>query len=90
MKYMYFLSRLQLLKVKIAAFFLSVWNTNNLDQNDSLQNNKRLMILQSKKFHPNTLFNFEIFRNMYDQFRKIMMHYKRIGYNLNVMWQSTC
>ena len=25
-----------------------------------------------------------------DQFRKIMMRYKRIGYNLNVMRQSAC
>ena len=25
-----------------------------------------------------------------DQFRKIIMHYKRIGYNLNVMQQSAC
>ena len=25
-----------------------------------------------------------------DQFRKIIMRYKRIGYNLNVMRQSAC
>ena len=25
-----------------------------------------------------------------DQFRKIIMHYKRIGYNRNVMRQSEC
>ena len=25
-----------------------------------------------------------------DQFRKILMRYKRIGYNLNVMRQSAC
>ena len=25
-----------------------------------------------------------------DQFRKIMMRYKRVGYNLNVMRQSAC
>ena len=25
-----------------------------------------------------------------DQFRKIIMHYKRIGYNLNVMRQFAC
>ena len=25
-----------------------------------------------------------------DQFRKNIMHYKRIGYNLNVMRQSAC
>ena len=25
-----------------------------------------------------------------DQFRKIIMRYKRIGYNLNVMRQSSC
>ena len=25
-----------------------------------------------------------------DQFRKIIMRYKRIGYNLNVMQQSAC
>ena len=25
-----------------------------------------------------------------DQFRKIIMRYKRIGYNLNVMQQSSC
>ena len=28
--------------------------------------------------------------NFSDQFRKIIMHYKRIGYNLNVMRQSAC
>ena len=26
----------------------------------------------------------------FDQFRKIIMRYKRIGYNLNVMRQSAC
>ena len=25
-----------------------------------------------------------------DQFRKIIKRYKRIGFNLNVMWQSAC
>ena len=25
-----------------------------------------------------------------DQFRKVIMHYKRIGYNINVMRQSAC
>ena len=25
-----------------------------------------------------------------DQFRKIIVHYKRIGYNINIMWQSAC
>ena len=28
--------------------------------------------------------------NFSDQFRKIIMRYKRIGYNLNVMRQSAC
>ena len=28
--------------------------------------------------------------NLYDQFRKIMIRHKRIGYNLNVVRQSTC
>ena len=28
--------------------------------------------------------------NFSDQFRKIIMHYKRIGYNLNVMRQPAC
>ena len=28
--------------------------------------------------------------NFSDQFRKIIMRYKRIGYNLNVMTQSAC
>ena len=25
-----------------------------------------------------------------DQFRKIIVRYKRIGYNINIMWQSAC
>ena len=25
-----------------------------------------------------------------DQFRKSIVHYKRIGYNINIMWQSAC
>ena len=28
--------------------------------------------------------------DLYDQFRKNIMRYKRIGYNLNVMRQSAC
>ena len=28
--------------------------------------------------------------DFFDQFRKIIMHYKRNGYNLNVMRQSAC
>ena len=31
-----------------------------------------------------------IFTDFSDQFRKIIMRYKRIGYNLNVMRQSAC
>ena len=31
--------------------FSRVWNTNNLDQNDSLHTNKRLMILQPHTSH---------------------------------------
>ena len=26
----------------------------------------------------------------FDQFRKIIVHYKRIGYNINIMRQSAC
>ena len=41
-----------------------------------------LIILKFKKIRGMTDFS--------DQFRKIMMRYKRIGYNLNVMRQSAC
>ena len=33
---------------------------------------------------------FEGMTDFSDQFRKIIMRYKRIGYNLNVMRQSAC
>ena len=29
-------------------------------------------------------------QNFYDQFKKIIMRYKRIGYNVDVMRQSAC
>ena len=39
------------------------------------------------------VYKFKKIRGMtdfFDQFRKIIMRYKRIGYNLNVMRQSAC
>ena len=32
----------------------------------------------------------EVFEDFSFQFRKIITHYRRIGYNLNVMRQSAC
>ena len=40
------------------------------------------LVYQCKKIRDMTDFS--------DQFRKIVIHYKRIGYNLNVMRQSAC
>ena len=49
-------------KWKIVAFFLlPVWNTTNLDQNDSLQNDKKLMNLQHQKSHTDICFRFRDF-----------------------------
>ena len=45
------------------------------------------------KFYGDLEYKFKIIRGMTDfsdQFRKIIMRYKRIGYNLNVMRQSAC
>ena len=43
--------------------------------------------------HGDLVYKFKKIRGMADfsdQFRKIIMRYKRIGYNLNVMRQSAC
>ena len=42
---------------------------------------------------PDLVYKFKYIRGMtdfFDQFRKIIMRYKRIGYNLNVMRPSAC
>ena len=49
--------------------------------------------LSEPEFYGDLVYKFKNIRGMTDfsdQFRKIIMHYKRIGYNLNVMRQSTC
>ena len=48
--------------------------------------------LSEPEFYGDLVYKFKKIRVMYfsDQFRKIIMHYKRFGYNLNVMRQSAC
>ena len=49
--------------------------------------------LSVPEFYGDLLYKFKKIRGMNDfsdQFRKIIMRYKRIGYNLNVMRQSAC
>ena len=49
--------------------------------------------LSEPEFYGDLVYNCEKIMGMNDfsdQFRKIIMRYKRIGYNLNVMRQSTC
>ena len=49
--------------------------------------------LSEPEFYGNLVYKFKKIRGMTDfsdQFRKIIMRYKRIGYNLNVMRQSAC
>ena len=48
--------------------------------------------LSEPEFYGDLVYKFKTIRGMTDfsdQFRKIIMRYKRIGYNLNVMRQST-
>ena len=49
--------------------------------------------LSEPEFYGNLVYKFKKIRGMTDfsdQFRKIIMRYKRIGYNLNVMRESAC
>ena len=49
--------------------------------------------LSEPEFYGDLEYKFKKIRGMTDfsdQFRKIIMRYKRIGYNLNVMRQSAC
>ena len=49
--------------------------------------------LSELEFYGDLVYKFKKIRGMTDfsdQFRKIIMRYKRIGYNLNVMRQSAC
>ena len=49
--------------------------------------------LSEPEFYGDLVYKFKKIRGMTDfsdQFRKTIMRYKRIGYNLNVMRQSTC
>ena len=49
--------------------------------------------LLEPEFYCDLVYKFKKVRGMTDfsdQFRKIIMRYKRIGYNLNVMRQSAC
>ena len=49
--------------------------------------------LSELKFYGDLVYKLKKIRGMTDfsdQFKKIIMRYKRIGYNLNVMWQSAC
>ena len=49
--------------------------------------------LSEPEFNGDLVYNFKKIRVMTDfsdQFRKIIMRYKRIGFNLNVMRQSAC
>ena len=49
--------------------------------------------LSEPEFYGDLVYKFKKIRGMTDfsdQFRKIIMRYKRIGYNLNIMRQSVC
>ena len=49
--------------------------------------------LSEQEFYGDLVYKFKKISGMTDfpdQFRKIIMRYKRIGYNLNVMRQSAC
>ena len=49
--------------------------------------------LSEPEFYGDLVYTFKKIRGMTDfsdQFRKIIIRYKRIGYNLNVMRQSAC
>ena len=49
--------------------------------------------LSEPEFYGDLVYKFKKIRGMTDfsdQFRKIIMRYKRVGYNLNVMRQSVC
>ena len=49
--------------------------------------------LSEPEFYGDLVYKFEKIRgrtDFSDQFRKIIMRYKRIGYNLNVLLQSAC
>ena len=49
--------------------------------------------LSEPEFYGDLVYKFKKIRGMTDfsdQFRKIIMRYKRIGYNLNVMRQTAC
>ena len=49
--------------------------------------------LSEPEFYGDIVYKFKKIRGMTDfsdQFRKIKIRYKRIGYNLNVMQQSAC
>ena len=48
-------------KWKITASLLPVWNMSNLNQNDSLHNNGRLIILLHQKSHTDMRFRFRDF-----------------------------
>ena len=53
----------------------------------------KLQLLVIKNFYGDLVYKFKKIRGMTDfsdQFRKIIIRYKRIGYNLNVMRQSAC
>ena len=49
--------------------------------------------LSEPEFYGDLVYKLKKIRGMTDfssQFQKVIMHYKRIGYNLNVMQQSAC
>ena len=46
--------------------------------------------LSEPEFYGDLVYKFKKIRDRTDQFRKIIMRYKRIGYNLNLMRQSAC
>ena len=51
------------------------------------------LLHQGLEFYGDLVYKFKKIRgktDFSDQFRKIIMRYKRIGYNLNVMRQSAC
>ena len=49
-----------------------------------------LWYINSKQIVDRTDFSDQFRKKISDQFRKIIVRYKRIGYNINIMRQSAC
>ena len=82
-----------LLNYTIIIFFIVKMSTNCLLKNDYVEEQHIHQVLSEPEFYGDLVYKFKKIRGITDfsdQFRKIIMRYKRIGYNLNVMRQSAC